>query len=154
MDFADLVREASKGDVNAFVTLTRRFQHLAFGSALALVQDFQVAEDVTQDAFLAAWSALPRLSDPAAFPGWLRSVVRHHAFRVLRRRQLNLVPLTEAAAVASDEPAADRVLDLRHQYGSRSTPSLACHQNCGSRPRFSTSMTARIRISRRSSPCL
>ena len=116
MDFADLVREASKGDVNAFVRLTRRFQHLAFGSALALVQDFQVAEDITQDAFLAAWSALPRLSDPAAFPGWLRSVVRHHAFRVLRRRQLNLVPLTEAAEVASEEPAADRVLDSRHQY--------------------------------------
>jgi DNA-directed RNA polymerase specialized sigma24 family protein len=79
MDFADLVREASKGDVNAFVRLTRRFQHLAFGSALALVHDFQVAEDVTQDAFLAAWSALPRLS-ATAFPGWLRSVVRHHAF--------------------------------------------------------------------------
>jgi RNA polymerase sigma factor (sigma-70 family) len=102
--------------VNAFVTLTRRFQHLAFGSALALVHDFQVAEDVTQDAFLAAWSALPKLSDPTAFPGWLRSVVRHHAFRVLRRRQLNLVPLTEAAEVASEEPAADRVLDSRHQY--------------------------------------
>jgi RNA polymerase sigma factor (sigma-70 family) len=116
MDFADLVREASKGDVNAFVRLTRRFQHMAFGSALALVQDFQVAEDVTQDAFLAAWSALPRLSDPTAFPGWLRSVVRHHAFRVLRRRQLNLVPLTEAAEVASEEPAADCVLDSRHQY--------------------------------------
>ena len=61
MDFTDLVRQASKGDVSAFVTLTRRFQHLAFGSALALVHDFQAAEDVTQDAFLAVWSALPRL---------------------------------------------------------------------------------------------
>jgi DNA-directed RNA polymerase specialized sigma24 family protein len=54
MDFVDLVREARNGDVSAFVALTRRFQHLAFGSALALVRDFQVAEDVTQDAFPAA----------------------------------------------------------------------------------------------------
>lgn len=92
MDFVDLVREASKGDVSAFVALTRRFQHLAFGSALALVHDFQVAEDITQDAFLAAWSALSGLSDPTAFPGWLRSVVRHHAFRVLRRRGVSTSP--------------------------------------------------------------
>ena len=115
MNFVDLVREASNGDVSAFVALTRRFQHLAFGSALALVRDFQVAEDVTQDAFLAAWSALPTLSDPTAFPGWLRGVVRHHAFRVLRRRQLNLVPLTEAAEVVSEDPPADRVMDSRQQ---------------------------------------
>src|SRR5579872_6374852 len=116
MDFIDLVQEASKGDVSAFVALTRRFQHLAFGSALALVHDFQVAEDVTQDAFLAAWSALPGLSDPTAFPGWLRSIVRHHAYRVLRRRQPNLVPLTEATEFASQEPSADHVLDSHRQY--------------------------------------
>jgi RNA polymerase sigma factor (sigma-70 family) len=116
MDFVNLVRAASKGDVNAFVALTRRFQHLAFGSALALVHDFQLSEDIVQDAFVAAWSALPRLSDPAAFPGWLRSIVRHYAFRTLRRKQLNFVPLTEAAEVASEEPAPDRVLASRDQY--------------------------------------
>lgn len=116
MDFVDLVRAASKGDVDAFVALTRRFQHLALGSALALVHDFQLSEDIVQDAFVAAWSALPRLSDPAAFPGWLRSIVRHYAFRMLRRRQLNVVPLTEAAEVASEEPAPDRALASRDQY--------------------------------------
>jgi DNA-directed RNA polymerase specialized sigma24 family protein len=68
MDFVDLVRAASKGDVNAFVTLTRRSHPLAFGSALSLVRDCRVAEDVPRDVFLAAWSALPRPSDPAAFP--------------------------------------------------------------------------------------
>ncbi len=40
MDFADLARAAGKGDVKAFVALTRRFQHLAFGSAFTLVYDF------------------------------------------------------------------------------------------------------------------
>jgi DNA-directed RNA polymerase specialized sigma24 family protein len=36
---------------------TRRFRHCAFGSALALIHDFQQAEDVVQEAFLAAWIA-------------------------------------------------------------------------------------------------
>ena len=55
-DLEQLVHVAAKGDPNAFVELTRRFQHFAFGSALALLGDFQQAEDSVQEAFLAAWS--------------------------------------------------------------------------------------------------
>ena len=72
MDAEQLVRRAQEGDVESFVALTQRFQHFAFGSALALLGDFQQAEDTVQEAFLAAWSGLPSLSDAAAFPGWLR----------------------------------------------------------------------------------
>jgi RNA polymerase sigma-70 factor (ECF subfamily) len=69
MDLEQLVRRAAQGDVKAFVTLTQRFQHFAFGSALALVGDFHQAEDVVQEAFVAAWAALPSLAEPAAFAG-------------------------------------------------------------------------------------
>jgi RNA polymerase sigma factor (sigma-70 family) len=115
MDHEQLVRRASGGDVAAFVDLTRRFQHFAFGSALALVRDFQQAEDVVQEAFVAAWKALPTLAEPAAFPGWLRGIVRHHAFRVLRRKQLHAVPLSEAEDMPSDDPPADHILEQRRQ---------------------------------------
>jgi RNA polymerase sigma factor (sigma-70 family) len=115
MEHEQLVRKAGGGDVKAFVELTRRFQQLAFGSALALVRDFQNAEDVVQEAFVAAWSGLPSLADPAAFPGWLRGIVRHHAFRVLRRKQLSAVPLVDAQAVPDEEPLPDHILDARRQ---------------------------------------
>src|SRR5580700_10758161 len=115
MDLEQLVRRAARGDVKAFVALTQRFQHFAFGSALALVRDFQQAEDVVQEAFVAAWKALPTLAEPAAFPGWLRGIVRHHAFRVLRRKQLHAVPLAEAEELPNDDPPADHILEQRHQ---------------------------------------
>jgi RNA polymerase sigma factor (sigma-70 family) len=115
MDHEQLVRKAQKGDVDAFVELTRRFQHFAFGSALAQVRDFQQAEDIVQEAFMAAWSALTTLAEPSAFPGWLRGIVRHHAFRVLRRKQLHAVPLTEGEDVPSDDPSAERILEQRRQ---------------------------------------
>jgi RNA polymerase sigma factor (sigma-70 family) len=115
MDHESLVRRAGSGDVRAFVELTGRFQHFAFGSALALVHDFQQAEDVVQDAFVAAWSGLPSLEDPAAFPGWLRSIVRHHAFRVLRRKRMQALPLAAAAEVPSEEPAPDHRLEQRQR---------------------------------------
>jgi RNA polymerase sigma factor (sigma-70 family) len=115
MDHEPLVRRAAQGDVSAFVELTRLFQHFAFGSALAMVRDFQQAEDVVQEAFVAAWKALPTLAEPAAFPGWLRGIVRHHAFRVLRRKQLHAVPLTEAEELPSDDSPADHILEQRRQ---------------------------------------
>jgi RNA polymerase sigma factor (sigma-70 family) len=115
MDHERLVRLASGGDVRAFVELTKRFQHFAFGSALALIHDFQQAEDVVQESFLAAWSALPNLADPAAFPGWLRGIVRHHAFRVLRRRRPETVPLSEADQVPNEEAVPDEQLGHRQQ---------------------------------------
>jgi RNA polymerase sigma factor (sigma-70 family) len=123
MDLAvdQVVRRAAAGDVPAFVELTRRFQHAAFGSALALLHDFDAAEDVVQEAFLAAWSALPRLEEPAAFPGWLRGIVRHQAFRVLRRKHLAVLPLSEADHVATDEAASDVRLERRQ----RATAALA-----------------------------
>src|SRR5215470_10949129 len=115
MDHEQLVRRATGGDMQAFVALTRQFQHVAFGSALALVRDFQKAEDVVQEAFLAAWSALPSLAEPKAFPGWLRGIVRHHAFRVLRRKDLQELPLADADQVAAEEPAADHRLEQRQR---------------------------------------
>ena len=115
MDHEQLVRKAGGGDVKAFVELTRRFQQFAFGSALALVRDFQHAEDVVQESFVAAWSALPSLTEPAAFPGWLRGIVRHHAFRLLRRKRLQSVPLAEAEALPDEEPLPDHILEQRRQ---------------------------------------
>src|SRR6201990_1325874 len=104
MDHEQLVRRASGGDVNACGDLPRHFQQFAFGSALAQVRDFQQAEDIVQEAFVAAWSALPTLAEPAAFPGWLRGIVRHHAFRVLRRKRLASVPLDDAQELPDEKP--------------------------------------------------
>jgi RNA polymerase sigma-70 factor (ECF subfamily) len=115
MDHERLVRLAGGGDVRAFVELTKRFQHFAFGSALALIHDFEQAEDVVQESFLAAWSALPSLADPAAFPGWLRGIVRHHAFRILRRRRPETLPLSNADQVPNEEAAPDEQLGHRQQ---------------------------------------
>ena len=115
MDHERLVRLAAGGDVGAFVELTRHFRHFAFGSALALIHDFQRAEDVVQEAFLAAWIALPRLADPAAFPGWLRGIVRHHAFRLLRGKRLQVLPLSEAAQVADEGATPDDQLGRKQQ---------------------------------------
>src|SRR2546430_7335104 len=111
MDLEGLIARAKQGDLEAFAEVTRRFQHMAFGYALAIVRDLQQAEDVVQEAFVAAWFGLLTLADPAAFPGWLRGIVRHQAHRLLRQRHLEALPLDAAEAVAGVESAPDNRLE-------------------------------------------
>jgi RNA polymerase sigma factor (sigma-70 family) len=115
MDLEALVRRARDGDLEAFAEVTRRFQQMAFGYALALLRDLQQAEDVVQEAFVAAWFGLRTLADPAAFPGWFRSIVRHQAHRLLRQKHLDALPLAAAHAVA----AVDSGPDLRLERAQR-----------------------------------
>ncbi len=46
------------------------------------------AEDVVQDAFVAAFAELSRLSDPSRFAAWLMGIAIHQAQRRFRRRRL------------------------------------------------------------------
>ena len=118
MDLETAVRAATAGDLDAFAEIVKRFQHMAFGYALSFVRDLGQAEDIVQEAFVAAWDALPTLADPAAFAGWLRGIVRHRAHRVLRRKHLEALPLTAADTVAADEPAPDRRVERRQAAAS------------------------------------
>src|SRR3989442_12140732 len=104
MDLERTVRAAAGGDLDAFAEIINRFQHMAFGYALSFVRDLGQAEDVVQEAFVAAWYARPSLTDPAAFAGWLRGIVRHRAHPVLRRKHREALRRRSAARVAPAGP--------------------------------------------------
>jgi RNA polymerase sigma-70 factor (ECF subfamily) len=82
-----LVAEARAGDREAFCELVRRYQDHAYGLAVALVSDFDLAQDVVQEAFVCAYCDLAKLRDLERFAGWLRGIVRNTARRALRDRE-------------------------------------------------------------------
>ena len=49
---AALVRAALAGDRDAFSILVRKHQDYAYGVAISLLSDFDLARDVVQEAFL------------------------------------------------------------------------------------------------------
>ena len=103
MELSTLVKRASTGDRAAFGDLVRRFQDMAFAGAYTWLGDIHLAQDAAQDAFLEAWACLPRLRQPAAFPGWFRCIVRKHADRHQRSRR-PVLPVDELEEVASNLP--------------------------------------------------
>jgi RNA polymerase sigma factor (sigma-70 family) len=97
-----LVKAAQTGDRQAFSRIVGRFQDMALGYAHSMLGDFHLAEDVTQEAFVAAYCGLSRLHEPGAFAGWLRQIVRFQCSRVLRVRQVGTIPLEQATEAGSD----------------------------------------------------
>jgi len=110
VDLSGLVARSHAGEAAAFGELTRHYQDMAFGYALALLSDFHLAQDVTQESFLAAYLGVSRLQDPAAFPAWLRGIVRHQCGRALRRRRADMVPLDDDLDLPALSPGPEQTV--------------------------------------------
>ena len=70
----DLVRLARAGDMEAFGELVERHRRAVFRAALACVRSPAEAEDVTQDAFVAAFRKLEAYRGEAQFRTWLLAI--------------------------------------------------------------------------------
>ena len=99
-----LVREALAGHGEAFAELVRRYQDYAYGTAIGMLSDFDLARDVVQEAFLCAYRDLGKLKDAARFGGWLHGIVRNMARRALRE-------LGRVRALAADMGGAPEIVD-------------------------------------------
>lgn len=104
---ATIVIRARQGDARAYEELARRFQDMAVGYAYALLGNWQEAEDAAQDAFISAYCSLPKLREPAAFPGWFRRIVYSQAQRRLRAKTPSLVSLEQLGDLPAAPPAHD-----------------------------------------------
>jgi RNA polymerase sigma-70 factor (ECF subfamily) len=69
------VRQAQKGDKQAFCELVILHQTFVYNLALRASGNAQEAQDLTQEAFLKAWLSLPRFRLEARFRTWLYRIV-------------------------------------------------------------------------------
>jgi RNA polymerase sigma factor (sigma-70 family) len=93
--------EASRGgDAAAFAALVERYHALVCAVAYGATGNQVVAEDVAQDAFVAAWRARAELHDPGRFRGWICAIARHLALNTRRTRRFEAL---DDEQVARDE---------------------------------------------------
>ncbi|HTL31250.1 MAG TPA: sigma-70 family RNA polymerase sigma factor, partial [Tepidisphaeraceae bacterium] len=114
----ETVERAKAGDVSAFTHLTKAYQNLVFGYAFGMLGDFHLAQDVTQETFLIAFSSFAKLSSPDALPTWLRRIAHHRCHRILRRRTLKSASLDLDFDVASIEPPPIGVIVHREEMSA------------------------------------
>ena len=140
-----LVRQAARGDRDAFASLAAPRLDRMYATATLMLRDRGRAEDAVQDALVRAWRDLSRLRDPRQLDGWLRRLLVNACrdeSRRGRRHETNLRLLpdhdrpiaAEADGFADREALGDalrtlsidhRAVVVHHYYLGLSLPEIA-----------------------------
>jgi RNA polymerase sigma-70 factor (ECF subfamily) len=119
LDEAELVERARRGDLEAWETLVRRYQGIAFRTAYVLAGNAADAEEAAQDGFVKAHRALGRFRRGAALKPWLLRIVANEARnrrRSAARRERLTLRVAADQGIARDAAAG--------QVGSARRPGL------------------------------
>jgi len=119
---ATLIRRTLGGDLDAFDRLVRRHRAQVLRVTRGVLHDAEAAEDAAQDALLEAYSSLPTLREPARLPGWLATIARRVASRVLRGWKTQEV---ESVWRGGSPPRASTVGPAQAQVAERVREALA-----------------------------
>jgi RNA polymerase sigma-70 factor (ECF subfamily) len=103
------VAAAARGDAAALAALVERSWDWAYRLAWRLLRNREAAEDVAQEACVAAVRALPGLRDPATYRAWFHRIVAHNAVRHARAPMTESIERIDLAAFTHD---VDDALDL------------------------------------------
>lgn len=95
-----LIKRAREGDTGAFGEIVRQYQSLVYATAFQILKDPALAEDVAQEAFVAAFRSLKDLRAEGSFPPWLRKITRNLALAARKERR-RFGPLAEAEPLGS-----------------------------------------------------
>ena len=105
------VRAAQRGSASGIEALFRLHWPRAYRAAYLVVHDAAAAEDIAQEAFLAALRNLDRFDRRRPFGPWLHRIAVNRAIDWTRARQLRgEAELSEAVAAPDAEPPLDESL--------------------------------------------
>ena len=113
-----LVTRTIDGDRKAFDELIVRYQRQAVAVSYRLLGNTQDALEVTQDAFLKAFTSLASLQKPEAFGGWLMRIVSNLSLNFRRgRKNKQQLPLDDLLGPSEPSTAGASGSDWMSQSG-------------------------------------
>lgn len=90
-----LVELILKGDQDLFAVLVERYKDAVQNLAYRMLGNATEAEDITQEAFVRAYTQLATYKPAHKFSTWLLSIASHLAIDQLRRRRFLALPLED-----------------------------------------------------------
>ncbi|MBE6919724.1 MAG: RNA polymerase sigma factor [Ruminococcaceae bacterium] len=99
MDELRAIAQAKKGGADAFACLVETYETSVYRLALRMCGNAHDAEEVAQEAFVAAWKGLPSFRGESKFSSWLYQLTTNAAIDFLRREKRH-----RAAVPIEDEP--------------------------------------------------
>jgi RNA polymerase sigma factor (sigma-70 family) len=114
-----LIRKCKSGDQAAQFEVYKMYYKAMYNVSLRIVQDSMEAEDVMQDAFLAAFSKMDSWSEEVTFGSWLKRIVINKSLDYLKKRKLNEVSIdnkdfvSDESDIVNEEVITAQVEDVK-----------------------------------------
>ena len=109
---ADVVRLAQQGREPAFRELVRRYERPVFSLVFRMVRDRELAEDLSQDAFIKVLNHIDRYSPEFKFSSWLFKIANNVAIDHLRRRRIDTISMDGSPNASTAAEVEASTLDL------------------------------------------
>ncbi len=115
---ANLVAASKKGDQDSFAQLVQQHQRRVFNLVFRMLQQYEEANEVTQETFLAAWQGLPSFRGDARFSTWLYRIAYNCALKQLEQRKRDRaiqveLQTEEMVASSTQEQRVDAEIESR-----------------------------------------
>src|SRR6185437_9241656 len=92
---SEVIRRAQQGDENAFDHLVESYSSLVWSTAMALLGNRSLAEDVAQETWLDVWKALPTFQLERTFRAWLLVITANRCRKFTRRRAITVTSIDQ-----------------------------------------------------------
>lgn len=104
------IARARAGDLDAFDAIMMHYEQRLLRFLTGLVGDIEVARELCQDTFLAAYQALPRAHGEMHLSAWLHTIALNRARSHHRHRKFKLfVPIEEHDVPSNDPDLQDEI---------------------------------------------
>lgn len=107
-----LVARSQRGDVEAFNSLVLRYQQAVYTVALRMLGDRDIAADVAQETFLAAFRAIPSFRGGSSFRAWLLRIASNQSCDHWRRAHRHPVDSLDSLTDEDEPYSADAMSSL------------------------------------------
>lgn len=100
---AVLIQDALSGNDQAFRKLRLKYQNAIFNLIARMIRDRQEVEDLTQEAFIKAFTSLESFNDEYAFSTWLYKIATNNCIDHIRRKKLQTFSIDKPIASKDGE---------------------------------------------------
>jgi RNA polymerase sigma-70 factor, ECF subfamily len=85
-----LIEEALRGDDRAYKKLMAKYHDAIYNFIYRMVHDREQVEDLTQEAFIKAFSSLKNFNEEFAFSTWLYKIATNNCIDYIRKKKLQM----------------------------------------------------------------
>ncbi len=124
----NIVRLCIEGDEQAQYRFYQQYAKAMFNICIRMLNDFDLAEDALQDAFISAFKNLPTFKGDAPVGAWLKRIVVNTCLNYLKKRSIEIVNVENIGKIPvyEEEPTDYTEIDFeieKVKQGIRQLPS-------------------------------